>query len=147
MVLTRLKAVRDFVDYTREQLADLFKPHDPEFAHEHFDKAEMASMLGAWKPSFIHSDEPRTWSAHHPGGRASPPGHPLRLPKPRTSFPVGHLTTGIAYRLSVAPRRVVQRARAADQLVAAGLRGPRGQRMSFDLPSFDRAVSQQLRRV
>ena len=56
VILTRLTAVSDFVDYTREQLAELFEPHDPEFAHEHFDKAEMARMLGAWKPRFIHSE-------------------------------------------------------------------------------------------
>src|SRR5271169_895789 len=55
VVLTRLRSVKQFVDYTREQLVDLFKPYDPERAHEHIDKAEMARLLGSWKPRFIHS--------------------------------------------------------------------------------------------
>jgi len=35
---------------------NLIAPHDPEHAHEHFDPAEMAKMLGVWKPRFIHDD-------------------------------------------------------------------------------------------
>jgi hypothetical protein len=47
VVLTRLRAVSDFVEYTRQQLADLFGSYDPEHAHEHFGPQEMAKMLGA----------------------------------------------------------------------------------------------------
>ena len=56
VILTRLQSLRDFVDYTREELTELFKPHDPEHVHEHFDPPEMAKILGAWKPRFIHAE-------------------------------------------------------------------------------------------
>ena len=55
VVFTKLHSVRKFVDYTREQLSDLFKPYEPEHAHEHIDKVEMAKLLGSWKPRFIRS--------------------------------------------------------------------------------------------
>lgn len=55
VILTNLPSVADLVDYTREQLVDLFRPHDQERAHEHIDKAEMASLLGSCKPRFIHT--------------------------------------------------------------------------------------------
>ena len=57
VILTPLCARADFVDYTPGELTELFKPHDPEHAHEHIKPAEMASILGAWKPRFIHSEE------------------------------------------------------------------------------------------
>jgi hypothetical protein len=141
VILTRLQAVRDFVDYTREQLAELFKPHDPEFAHEHFDKLEMARILGPWKPGFIHSDMSKKLVCEIIREAGLPPEHThFDLPKPRTSFPVGHLTTGVAFAFPwhrdvwySAPRQQVNwwlpifEARANNS-------------MSFDLPCFARAV-------
>ena len=56
VILTRLQALSDFVEYTRDELTELFKPHDPEHVHEHIDPPEMAKILGAWKPRFIHSE-------------------------------------------------------------------------------------------
>jgi hypothetical protein len=56
VILTRLQALRDFVEYTRDELTVLFKPHDPEYVHEHVDPPEMAKILGSWKPRFIHSE-------------------------------------------------------------------------------------------
>ena len=82
---------------TRETADRALQPLDPEYAHEHFDKEEMARMLGAWKPaSFTRPGE--HWcarSSRRPGFGAEDTHYDL--PKPRTSFPVGHLTTGIAY--------------------------------------------------
>jgi hypothetical protein len=98
VVLTRLKAVTEFVEHTRAQLTELFKPHDPERAHEHFDAAEMARMLGEWKPRFIHSPRSKNLvraivqEARFPASTTF-----YDVPKPRTAFPVGHLTTGIAF--------------------------------------------------
>lgn len=98
IILTQLTSARDFVDYTREQLADLFRPYDPEHAHEYIDKVQMAQLLGSWKPQFIHSSRSKELV-----GRViretgfSAQGTHYDVPKPRTSFPVGHLTTGIAY--------------------------------------------------
>lgn len=98
VVLTRLKGVSEFVEYTREQLSALFKPYDPQHAHEHFSKAEMAEMLGVWKPSFIHAERSKSLVrkiVQEVG--FSPEGTHYDVPKPRTCFPVGHLTTGIAF--------------------------------------------------
>jgi hypothetical protein len=98
VVLTRLQAVSDFVEHTRQQLAELFSPYDPEDAHEHFEPAEMAKILGAWKPSFIHSDTSKKLVCEiiQEAGLPAKETH-YDLPKPRTSFPVGHLTTGVAF--------------------------------------------------
>lgn len=98
LVLTRLEAVREFAQHAREQLARLFEPHDPEFAHEHFGREEMARTLGAWKPSFIHCDRSKQLVCRIIEEAGLPAaGTHYDVPKPRTSFPVGHLTTGIAY--------------------------------------------------
>ena len=98
VVLTRLQAVSDLVEHTRAQLTDLFRPHDPEHAHEHFEPAEMARMLGAWKPAFIHSDAAKklTRAIITEAGLPDQQTH-YDVPRPRTSFPVGHLTTGVAF--------------------------------------------------
>lgn len=98
IILTRLIAVSNLVEYTRDQLTSLFAPHDPEHAHEHIDPPEMARILGAWKPRFIHSDE----AGKLVGEIVKEAGLPAEfthydLPKPRTSFPRGHLTTGVAF--------------------------------------------------
>lgn len=98
VIATRLPSVLRLVDHTREQLESLFRPHDPEHVHQHIDKFEMASKLSSWKPSFIHS--PTTSALVCDIVREA--GLPARgthydLPKPRTSFPLGHLNTGIAY--------------------------------------------------
>jgi hypothetical protein len=98
VVLTRLSALADFVDYTRGELLELFKPHDPEHVHEYIEPAEMAAILGAWKPRFIHSDESKKLirAVVQEAGFEPEQTH-YDLPKPRTSFPVGHLTTGVAF--------------------------------------------------
>jgi hypothetical protein len=98
VILTRLRALSDFVAYTREELRELFKPHDPEHVHEHIEPAEMAAILGVWKPRFIHSEQSRKLvrAVIEEAGFPAEDTH-YDLPKPRTSFPVGHLTTGIAF--------------------------------------------------
>jgi len=98
VILTDMPSVREFVDYAREQLVDLFRPYDPERAHEHIDKVEMAKLLGTWKPRFIHAPRSRDLVCNiiEEAGFCAEGTH-FDLPKPRTSFPVGHLTTGIAY--------------------------------------------------
>lgn len=141
VVLTRLQSLRDFVDYTREELAELFRPHDPEHVHEHIDPAEMATILGGWKPRFIHSERSRKLvraiieEAGFPAGDTH-----YDLPKPRTSFPVGHLTTGVAFAFPW--HRDVWYSAPAQQINWWLPIFPVGDdnAMSFDLPSFDRAV-------
>jgi hypothetical protein len=141
VVLTRLESLRDFVDYTREELAELFRPHDPEHVHEHIDPAEMAVILGGWKPRFIHAERSRKLvraiieEAGFPAGDTH-----YDLPKPRTSFPVGHLTTGVAFAFPW--HRDVWYSAPAQQVNWWLPIFPVGDdnAMSFDLPSFDRAV-------
>jgi hypothetical protein len=97
VILTRLRALTEFVGYMRDELAELFAPHDPEHVHEHIGPAEMARILGAWKPRWIHAERSRDLvrAIITEAGFAAEYTH-YDVPKPRTSFPAGHLTTGIA---------------------------------------------------
>jgi hypothetical protein len=140
-IMTRLRAVSEFVEYTREQLTELFKPYDPEHAHEYFDKTEMARMLGAWKPAFIHSERSNDLVREiiRQIGFKPEETH-YDVPKPRTSFPVGHLTTGIAFAFPW--HRDAWYSAPAQQInwwLPVYAARPDNS-MSFDLESFDRAV-------
>ena len=97
IVLTRLQAVSDLVDYTRDQLTELFSPYEPEHAHEHIEPAEMAKLLGGWKPRWIHSPKSKQLVCDiiTQSGLPGEFTH-FDVPRPRTSFPKGHLTTGVA---------------------------------------------------
>jgi hypothetical protein len=98
IILTRLGALAEFVDYLRDELTALFAPHDPEHVHEHIEPAEMAKILGVWKPRWIHAARSQDLVREIivEAGFAAEFTH-YDVPKPRTSFPVGHLTTGIAF--------------------------------------------------
>ena len=56
------------------------------------------SLLGSWKPRFIHAPRSKELVRNviREAGFSAQGTH-YDVPKPRTSFPVGHLTTGIAY--------------------------------------------------
>lgn len=97
IVATKLPAVSELVDYTRDQLTELFSPYDPEHAHEHIEPAEMARLLGTWKPRWIHGDRSKQLVCDiiTQAGLPAEFTH-YDVPRPRTSFPVGHLTTGVA---------------------------------------------------
>ena len=141
VVLTRLRALADFVDYTREELTGLFQPHDPEHVHEHIEPPEMAKILGTWKPRFIHSDKSKKLvrAIVEEAGFPAEETH-YDLPKPRTSFPVGHLTTGVAFAFPW--HRDVWYSAPAQQinwwLPVFPVREDNA--MSFDLAHFDRGV-------
>jgi hypothetical protein len=141
VILTRLQALKDFVEYTREELTKLFQPHDPEHVHEHIDPPEMAKILGAWKPQFIHSERSRKLvrSVITEAGFPAEGTH-YDLPKPRTSFPAGHLTTGVAFAFPW--HRDVWYSAPAQQinwwLPIFPVRDDNA--MAFDLASFDQAV-------
>ena len=141
VILTRLRALNNFVEYTREELTELFRPHDPEHVHEHIDPPEMARILGGWKPRFIHSDRSKKLvrAVIEEAGFPAEDTH-YDLPKPRTSFPMGHLTTGIAFAFPW--HRDVWYSAAAQQinwwLPVFPVREDNA--MSFDPASFDRAV-------
>ena len=95
---TSVDAVWDLVRFARAQLTELFRPHDPEEAHLHFSPEQVASMLATWKPAFIHDRRSKDLvkTVIQAIGLPKRETH-FDLPKPRTSFPQGHLTTGIAY--------------------------------------------------
>jgi hypothetical protein len=98
VILTRLRAVTEFVDYLRAELTGLFAPHDPQLVHEQIEPAEMAKILGAWKPRWIHAERSRRLvRAIIAEAGFDPERTHYDVPKPRTSFPQGHLTTGVAF--------------------------------------------------
>lgn len=141
IILTRLRAVSEFVAHARDQLTELFRPYDPEHAHEHFSPAEMAKMLGSWKPNFIHNDMSKKLVCEiiTEAGLPAECTH-YDVPKPRTSFPMGHLTTGVAFAFPwhrdvwySAPRQQLNW-----WLPIFAARPDNS--MSFDLQNFDRAV-------
>jgi hypothetical protein len=141
VILTRLQALREFVDYTREELAELFSPHDPEHVHEHIDPPEMAKILGKWKPHFIHSERSRKLVREIVAEAGFTPDEThYDLPKPRTSFPSGHLTTGVAFAFPW--HRDTWYSAPAQQinwwLPIFPVRADNAR--TFDLASFDRAV-------
>ncbi len=140
-MLTRLAAVSDFAGHARQQLIELFSPYNPENAHEHFEPAEMAKILGAWKPSFIHSDTSKKLVREIIESAGLPAeGTHYDVPKPRTSFPVGHLTTGVAFAFPW--HRDVWYSAPAQQinwwLPIFPVRDDNS--MAFDLSKFDQAV-------
>jgi hypothetical protein len=141
VILTRLPSVATLVDYTRDALTDLFAPYEPEDAHSHFDKAEMAKMLGVWKPRFIHSEisEGLVCNIIREAGLSGEDTY-YDVPKPRTAFPSGHLTTGIAYAFPW--HRDVWYSAPAQQinwwLPVYPVRQDNA--MTFDLQKFDQAV-------
>lgn len=98
IILTRLPTLGEFVRYVRAELTDLFAPHDPQNVHEHIESAEMAKILSAWKPRWIHAERSRELVRAIIAEAGFDPEHThYDVPKPRTSFPVGHLTSGIAF--------------------------------------------------
>jgi hypothetical protein len=141
VMLTRLRALSEFVDYMRGELTDLFAPHDPEHVHEHIEPAEMAKILGEWKPRWIHAERSRDLvrAIITEAGFGAEYTH-YDVPKPRTSFPTGHLTTGIAFAFPW--HRDVWYSAPAQQinwwLPVFPVRETNA--MSFDLSGFGRAV-------
>ncbi len=141
VILTKLRALGEFVDYMRAELTELFAPHDPQHAHEHIEPAEMAKVLGAWKPRWIHAERSRKLVRAIIAEAGFEPGFThYDVPKPRTSFPTGHLTTGIAFAFPW--HRDVWYSAPAQQinwwLPVFPVRETNA--MAFDLASFARAV-------
>ncbi len=141
IILTKLPSVRTFVDYTREQLVELFRPYDPERVYEHIDKEEMAKLLASWKPGFMHASTSKELVGRiiREAGFCAEGTH-YDVPKPRTSFPVDHLTTGIAYAFPW--HRDVWYGAPAQQINwwLPVMEVSEDNAMRFDLKSFDRAV-------
>jgi hypothetical protein len=119
----------------------LFRPHDPVKAHESISPADMAALLGRWKPQFIHSAETKGIVRRIicEAGLSEKNTY-FDLPKPRTAFPDGHLTTGIAFAFpwhrdvwySAPPAQI--------NWWLPVFKAGNNNSMSFDVSSFGRAV-------
>lgn len=98
VLLTKLSAVTEFVEFVRAQLVELFSPHEPRHVHEYHTPADLARILGVWKPQFIHHVRSKQLlKAVVTAAGFDPQETMYDVPKPRTSYPKEHLTTGIAY--------------------------------------------------
>lgn len=98
VVYTGLPAVAELVEHARQELKALFDPHDPQRVHDHFSPSELAEMLSAWKPRFMRTEKSLRLSKEVLEQVGFDPSTTYYdLLKPRTSYPAGHLTTGIAY--------------------------------------------------
>ena len=98
VVLTRLAAVGQLVELTRRELVEMFDGADPLTAHERETPDELAARLGRWKPRYLRDPEVnRLVRAITTEAGLDPARTHYDMPKPRTSFPVGSLTTGIAF--------------------------------------------------
>ncbi len=115
VILTRLRALADFVDYTRGELTELFAPYDPEHVHEHIDPAGMADDPGRLETA-LHSlrDVQEAGPGGHRGGWLRARTDPLRSAQAADLVPGRAPDHRRRLRVPVAPRRVVQRPRPAD---------------------------------
>ncbi len=98
VVYTDIPAVAELVAHAQHELKSLFRPHDPQQAHAHFSPSQLAEMLSSWKPRFMRLEKSLRLAKEvleQIGFNPSTTHYDLL--KPRTSYPVGHLTTGIAY--------------------------------------------------
>jgi hypothetical protein len=98
VILTELQSVDDLVAHTKQSLLDLFAPDDPEHVHDHRSPEDLARLVGPWKPRFIHDPI----SKRFVGAIVEEAGFDRQstyaeVPKPRTSFPKGHLNSGAAF--------------------------------------------------
>jgi hypothetical protein len=96
-LFSSVEAAARLAEHARSCLIELFAPYDPESVHEHLEPATVAEMLGRWKPAFIHDPHSKQLVREIIGELGfGPQVTYYDVPKPRTAFPVGHLSTGIA---------------------------------------------------
>ena len=98
LVYTQVPEVAAFAAYTREMITELFAPHDPISIQTVYSPEELADLLIEFKPRWIH--DPRSMEHVRTIARAlgcEPGNIHADVPKLRTAFPEGGLSTGIAY--------------------------------------------------
>lgn len=98
LVYTHVPEIAAFAAFARELITEAFAPWDPQRVQEHRSPEELADILIDFKPRFIHHPE----SIAHvrrivTALGADPETVYADVPKLRTAFPRGGLTTGIAY--------------------------------------------------
>lgn len=97
IVYTGVPEVAAFAAFTRDLIGEVFAPHEPRLVHESRSPDELAEILIDFKPAFIHHPE----SIAHVRRITSVLGASddstyADVPKLRTAFPQGGLSTGIA---------------------------------------------------
>jgi len=98
LVYTHVSEIAAFAEYTRGMITELFAPHDPLTINTVYSPEELADMLIEFKPRWIH--DPRSMEHVRAIARAfgcTPEKIHADVPKLRTAFPQGGLSTGIAY--------------------------------------------------
>jgi len=90
--------IAEFARFTRDLVTSALAPHEPRAVHTQRSPEELADLLIKFKPAFIHHPE----SIAHVRRITTALGAAAELtygdvPKLRTAFPVGGLSTGIAY--------------------------------------------------
>ena len=98
IVYTSVPEVAAFATFARGLVTEVFAPHEPTKIHESQTPDELADILIGFKPAFIHHPE----SIGHVRSIVRALGGNTDdvyadVPKLRTAFPAGGLSTGIAY--------------------------------------------------
>jgi hypothetical protein len=98
IVYSRVPEVAEFVDFARNLLTEALGPDNPTSVHNRRTPEDLAELLIRFKPRFIHHPE----SINHvrritEALGACPLSSYADVPKMRTAFPVGGLSSGIAY--------------------------------------------------
>jgi hypothetical protein len=90
--------VAAFATFARQRIEEAFAPYDPLTVHEVMTDHELAEILLDFKPRFIHDPESK-WHVQQilTALGADPTQTYFDVPKLRSSYPAGHLNTGIAY--------------------------------------------------
>lgn len=97
IVYTDVPEVAAFAAFTRELITDTFAPDEPRAVHTSRPPDELADILIDFKPRFIHHPESIAHVQRITDALgAAPADTHADVPKLRTAFPEGGLSTGIA---------------------------------------------------
>ncbi|GAA4556726.1 hypothetical protein [Pseudonocardia xishanensis] len=98
VVYTHVPEIAAFAEFARELITEAFAPFEPRTVQEHRGPEELAEILIAFKPRFIHHPESTAHVRRIVTALGVDPSSVYAdVPKLRTAFPRGGLTTGIAY--------------------------------------------------
>jgi hypothetical protein len=98
VIYTKVAEVASFADFTRGLISEALAPDEPTGVHSARTPAELADLLIEFKPRFIHHPESIAHVRRITTALGIAPEHVYAdVPKLRTAFPTGGLSTGIAY--------------------------------------------------
>lgn len=86
------------IELAKGMVEEALFPDDPQHVHEHKTPEELATLLAKVKPAFIHHPECKCIIPdllEHVG--CDPQETYFDVPRLRSAYPTGHLTSGIAY--------------------------------------------------